>query len=82
MRFLGRAGLFSALSLIGGASSEPPAMAVFMNRSNMAVKGAVTNSIFMKYHDDTGTWSSWSTLSGSTNKSPSLAVLTVVSIWW
>jgi hypothetical protein len=67
-------GTFAGFSPIGGASSEAPAMAVFMDREYMAAKGETTNNIFLRYQDSTGAWTSWGALSGATSKSPALAV--------
>jgi hypothetical protein len=67
------AGNFSGLSPIGGASTEAPSITRFMDRQYMAVKGASTNNIYLRYQDSTGTWTPWEALSGSTSKSPAIA---------
>ncbi len=64
---------FYGFTALGGSSTEVPAMAVFTGREYMAVKGAMTNKIFLRYQDSTGTWTSWGILSGGTSKSPALA---------
>lgn len=64
---------FYGFTVLGGSSTEVPAIAVFTGREYMAVKGAMTNKIFLRYQDSTGTWTSWGVLPGSTSRSPALA---------
>jgi hypothetical protein len=63
---------FTGFSPIGGKSPEPPAMAEFMGRHYMAVKGASNNNIYLRFERNLGDWSSWETISGATTKSPAL----------
>jgi hypothetical protein len=65
---------FYGLIPLGGSSPEAPAVAVFMDREYMAIKGGgANNKIYIRYQDNTGIRPPWGTISGFTTKSPALA---------
>jgi len=74
-------GTFTGLSPIGGASTEAPAMAVFMDHLYMAAKGTSNNKIYVRDQDHTGRWSPWGTIFESTNKSQPWRHSMTGSIW-
>jgi hypothetical protein len=67
-------GAFSGFTAIGGSSSHAPSLAVFGDRQYMAVKGDTDNFIYLRYRDEQGKWSPWTTIPGGTSSSsPALA---------
>ena len=65
---------YSSWTNIGGTTSHAPALMPFNSRLYMAVKGVVSNKLWIRSMGSNKVWAPWVNIPGSTSESPSLVV--------